>query len=83
MKILETYVGEYELPDLGIAITLEEGALFAEPAGQGKFPMFPESEVKFFLRAVNAQLTFTKDASGAVTGMLLHQGGRDQSAAKQ
>ncbi len=81
-SVLETYVGEYELPDMAIAITLEDGALFAEPAGQGKFPIFAESEVKFFLKVVNAQLTFTKDDSGAVAGMILHQGGRDQTARK-
>ena len=82
VEILETYVGEYELPDRSIVVTLEDGALFAQPAGQGKFPLFPESEVKFFLRVVEAQVTFTKDDSGAVTGMILHQGGRDQSAQK-
>jgi len=30
--------------------------------------MFAESETKFFLRVVDAQISFTKDDSGAVTG---------------
>ncbi len=83
VDVLETYVGEYEMsPELSIAVTLEGGGLFVQPTGQSRVPVFAESETKFFLRAGNAQVSFTKDASGAVTGMILHQGGRDQSARK-
>ncbi|MEC7739763.1 MAG: DUF3471 domain-containing protein, partial [Gemmatimonadota bacterium] len=67
--ILETYVGEYEFaPGIALVVTLENGDLFAQLAGQGRAPIFAESETKFFYRGVDAQLTFTKDASGAVTG---------------
>ena len=32
VEILETYVGEYQLrPDFSLVVTLEDGALFAEP----------------------------------------------------
>jgi CubicO group peptidase (beta-lactamase class C family) len=82
VEILETYVGEYELPSLSVVVTLEDGALFAQPSGQGKVALYAESEVKFFLKVVEAQVTFTKDESGAVTGMILHQGGREQAAQK-
>jgi Tfp pilus assembly protein PilF len=34
----------------------------------------------FFLKVVDAQIEFVKDASGAVTALVLHQGGRDQKA---
>jgi hypothetical protein len=30
---------------------------------------------------VDAQITFVIDASGSPTGLILHQGGRDQQAA--
>ncbi len=80
-EILETYVGSYELsPELTLVITLENGGLFVEPTGQGKFPIFAEAETEFFLRAENAQLSFTKDGAGEVDGLILHQGGRDQAA---
>ena len=83
VDILETYVGEYELrPGFSIVVTLEGGALFIQATGQSKFPVFAESETKFFLRVVEAQVSFTKDDSGAVTGMILHQGGRDQPGRK-
>ena len=43
--------------------------------------MFPESETEFFLKATEAQLTFVKDATGKVTGLILHQDG-DHEAKK-
>ncbi len=79
--ILATYVGEYELtPAFSLVVTLEDGALFLQATGQGKLPVFAESETKFFLKVVDAQVSFTKDDSGAVTGLILHQGGANQPA---
>ncbi len=80
--VLETYVGAYELaPGMTIVVTLEDGALFAQPRGQQKAGLFAESETEFVLKIVDAQVTFTKDG-GAVTGMILHQNGRAQPAPK-
>jgi len=82
-NVLETYVGEYELaPTFSIVVTLEAGALFLEATGQGKAPMFAESETKFFLRVVDAQVSFTKDDSSTVTGLVLHQNGANQPGQK-
>jgi hypothetical protein len=47
---------------------------------QPQFPLFAESPTRFFLEVVDAQITFTVDASGSPTGLVLHQGGRDQQA---
>lgn len=63
-------------------MTLESGALFVQPTGQSKLPLFAESDTNFFLKAVDAQLEFTKDDSGAVTGAILYQGGRSQPLSK-
>ena len=83
VEILETYVGEYELrPGFSIVVTLEGGALFALPTGQSKVGLFAESDSRFFLRVVEAQVSFTTDDAGAVTGLILHQGGRNQAARK-
>jgi CubicO group peptidase (beta-lactamase class C family) len=82
-SVLRSYVGEYQLtPQLSITITLEDGRLQALPTGQSKATLFAEAQDKFFLRVVNAQVTFTKAPSGEVTGLILHQGGRDQSGRK-
>ena len=82
-EVLASYVGEYELSStFSIVVTVENGGLFVQATGQGKLGASAESETKFFLSAVDAQFTFTKDDSGTVTGMILHQGGRDQEAEK-
>jgi CubicO group peptidase (beta-lactamase class C family) len=81
-KILDAYVGQYELrPDFIITMTREGDSLMTQATGQPKFELFPESETKFFLKAVDAQVTFVKDDKGAVTHLILHQGG-DQKAKK-
>jgi len=82
-SVLRTYVGEYQLtPQLSLTISFEDGRLQAQPTGQSKAPMFPEAPDKFFLRVANVQITFTKAPSGEVTGLILHQGGRDQPGRK-
>ena len=79
--IYDSYVGEYELtPGFVLTVTREEGKLMTQATGQSKVEVFPESEMRFFLKAVEAQITFVKDESGRVTALILHQGGRDQTA---
>jgi serine-type D-Ala-D-Ala carboxypeptidase/endopeptidase len=81
--ILRDYVGEYQLaPNFSIVVTFDNDALFIQATGQPRFPVFAETETDFFLRVVDAQLTFRRDASGAVTGLVLHQGGRSMPAPK-
>lgn len=82
-KILETYVGKYELnPDFIITITRENGQLHAQATGQPTFEIFPEAENKFFLKVTDAQITFIKDEKRKVTKLILHQNGRDMTAKK-
>jgi CubicO group peptidase (beta-lactamase class C family) len=75
-KVLARYVGVYQFaPTFSIEMTLDGAALYGQPTGQDKFRVWPESETEFFLREVEAQVTFVRDAQGGVTGMVLHQGG--------
>lgn len=77
-KVLDGYVGRYELaPNFVIAVTKEDNALFVQATNQPKFPVYPESERKFFLKAVDAQVSFDVDDTGKATRLTLHQGGRD------
>jgi serine-type D-Ala-D-Ala carboxypeptidase/endopeptidase len=77
-KVLERYVGTYELaPTFAITITREGNHLFAQATGQPRFELFAESERDFFLKVVDAQVTFDVDAEGRVTGMVLHQNGQN------
>jgi CubicO group peptidase (beta-lactamase class C family) len=80
---LAQYVGTYELaPQVKLMITLDGDQLTTQLSGQPKFPVFADSETSFFLKVVDAQLTFEKDPNGAVTAAVLHQNGRDQRAPK-
>lgn len=79
----DVYVGKYQLaPDFVITVTREGDKLMTQATNQPKFEVFPESETKFFLRVVDAQMTFVKDATGKVSELILHQNGADQHAKK-
>lgn len=76
-EVLERYVGRYQLaPNFVLTISREQDQLFTQATGQGRAPIFPESETEFFLRVVEAQLTFEVDANHRATGLVLHQGGQ-------
>jgi hypothetical protein len=73
-KILSQYVGTYEMrPGINFMITLEGGYLISQLSGQGKVPLFAESETKFFTKIVEAEIEFVKDESGKVSHLVLHQ----------
>jgi tetratricopeptide (TPR) repeat protein len=76
-KVLDMYVGEYEIRLGFVMRVFREGEKFMTQAtGQERFEVFPESETTFSPRAFAAKLTFVKDADGKVTGMRIDQGGR-------
>jgi CubicO group peptidase (beta-lactamase class C family) len=82
-EILKKYVGSYQLqPGFNLDITLEGEQLMSQPTGQNEAPLYAESESKFFLTIVDAQIEFEQDASGSVTGLILHQGPNHIKAAK-
>ncbi|GAB3261457.1 hypothetical protein GCM10027347_26500 [Larkinella harenae] len=70
------YVGLYQLyPKRKLAITLESWRLFLQVTGQPRFEVFAESETRFFLKEIDAQITFDKDATGKVSQVVVHQNG--------
>jgi CubicO group peptidase (beta-lactamase class C family) len=83
--IYDSYVGQYQFSTAAVTITVtrEGGHLFARLTGQDKYEVFPESEADFFYKVVDAQLTFEKDSTGAVTDVVLHQNGMNQKARKR
>lgn len=83
-ETLREYVGNYPLaPALVLAVTLEDGGLFTQATGQGKVQVYPSARDEFFLKVVPAQISFQRDASGRVSGLILHQSGRDVPAKKE
>jgi CubicO group peptidase (beta-lactamase class C family) len=86
-EALTKYAGTYELtfPDRSVPmiITLEEGKLLAQLGQQRRLPIFAESETLFFYKVVDAQLEFVKNGQGEITGLVLHQNGRDTKGVKK
>ncbi|HEY6369991.1 MAG TPA: serine hydrolase [Candidatus Sulfotelmatobacter sp.] len=82
--VLEKYVGTYELmPNFNLVMTVEGGHLMTQATGQEKFPLFAESETKFFLKVVDAEVEFIKNDTGEVTQIILHQGGQDMKGTRK
>jgi hypothetical protein len=56
--------------------------MYTQLTGQPKFEIFPKGEREFFLKVVDAQLTFDVDADGRATQVSLLQNGMKQTAAR-
>jgi Domain of unknown function (DUF3471) len=82
--VLSRYVGRYEVAaGLEFMITMRDGGLFiASSQGGTAVRLWPESETEFFVKEVDAQVSFTKDPRGVMTGFVLHQYGRHRPAKK-
>jgi hypothetical protein len=75
-KVLARYAGAYRMgPGVNMLVTLENNQLFTKLGNQQAVAIYPESETKFFLKVVDAQVEFPN-----ANEMILHQGGRDMTA---
>jgi D-alanyl-D-alanine-carboxypeptidase/D-alanyl-D-alanine-endopeptidase len=71
---LQELVGTYEFaPGVSIEVTREGTRLFGQVTGQPRFEMFAEKESEFFVKLVDAQVTFVKDENSAIVALVLHQ----------
>jgi bla regulator protein BlaR1 len=74
---LDRYVGYYKLGDTMVFTVKREGnRLQAQLTGQSFIDMFPESESKFFYKAVDAQVEFKGDSGGVADTVTLFQNGQ-------
>ena len=79
--IFRGYVGRYQLaPNFILTVTQEGDHLVTQATGQSKVEIFPESDRDYFLKVVDAQITFVPDSQGRATELILHQGGQDHHA---
>ena len=77
------YVGEYDYGHNAILTVTKEGdRLLAQLTGQPKFEIFPRSEIEFFWKVVNAQVTFVKNDKGKVSKIIHHQAETEIQAPK-
>jgi CubicO group peptidase (beta-lactamase class C family) len=83
-KTLASYEGSYPLaPTFVLTVTHVDGKLYAQATGQPRIRLHPTSQKDFAVHVVSASVTFEVDAKGKVTGLVLHQGGRDVPAKRQ
>ncbi|MBP7398104.1 MAG: serine hydrolase [Chitinophagales bacterium] len=75
-EVLQKYEGKYDFGGgFFIKIFIKDNKLFGQATGQGAFEMFAENETEFFLKIVDASITFQLNDAGETIGMTLHQGG--------
>ncbi len=83
-SLLESFVGTYNLfPDFDLVVRTKDGRLFAQATGQPEFELFAESERRFFLKVVDAQVDFMPAVDGVVKELMLHQGGADMKGVRK
>lgn len=81
-KALQAYAGEYELePGVTVVITLSGGKLRVKSPNQPDAIYQPWSPTEFF-RLGGREITFYKDAAGAVTHFVLRYEGLEHTAKK-
>ena len=81
---VEKYVGQYQvtMAPIMITVTATGGKLAVEATGQGKANIELVSGEDYSIPGSPITLTFQKDSSGKVTGMIIHQGSSDVPAPK-
>lgn len=85
-EVLAQYVGTYRMIDAPIdnVIALKDGHLTSKLANQPALDLFAESETKFFLKVVDAQVEFFRDpATHTVNRLILYQGDIQHEGKKQ
>lgn len=80
---LDAILGEYQYgPGAVLTVTRDGDSVFAQLTGQPKFQIFPKSATEYEWRVVPANVRFTKDKDGKVTGAVHTQGGARIEAPK-
>jgi CubicO group peptidase (beta-lactamase class C family) len=79
--ILDRYVGTYQFSTVfQIAITVEDGQLYAQGTGQPAIALYPSSDTEFFALAPELQVVFHPCPNGRVESLTLIQGGQSTVA---
>ena len=83
-QVLARYVGTYEIaPTFSVTFSLDGDQLMTQATNQPKFPVYPETETKFFLTVVDAEVEFFSDDKGQVSYLVLHQNGHETKGTKK
>lgn len=77
---LNDFVGRYDFGKAVMTVMQQENKLFAKPTGQRAAELFPKSKDEFFLKGIEAKVTFVRDDEDRVIRMVLHQNGQMKRA---
>jgi hypothetical protein len=82
----DKYVGVYKMQGASfeeVAITQENGKLFAQAKGERKVEIYPEKENSFDVPAFNAKITFTGEPDSAFSDITVWLEGSELKGSKQ
>jgi putative CocE/NonD family hydrolase len=81
----DEFVGQYTFadnPDVVLSFFRAGDKFYVQPTNQARREIFPASDTKFFLKVIDADVTFIRDGQGKVTSVLWRQNGRERTARK-
>ncbi len=84
-QLFDAYVGQYQDARDGefiFSFFREGDKYYVQPTDQGRIEIFPSGETKFFLKDLDAQINFIRDAGGKVVSIIWRQEGKDYPAKK-
>jgi CubicO group peptidase (beta-lactamase class C family) len=82
-NVYKILTGKYELnPQFAIVVTEEDDKLYAQGTGQPRIELFPISELKYYTKVVDAQITFVKGDDGKIEKLFLRQNGENMHGNK-
>ena len=80
-RTYDAYVGRYELsPEVIITITREDARLLVQATGQPEIEIYPESETAYSAKVADVHITFVKDVTGEIAGLVLRLEGQETPA---
>jgi len=82
-KILDKYVGEYQLASgVAVTFTIENGQLTRQVGTQPKVALIAVSETEFFVPGIEQRIAFLTDAQGRVIAYVSRRGAAELRATK-
>jgi len=82
-KVLQSYVGNYELsPGFVITVSKDGNQIKAKATGQEEYEFYPKSESIFYAKEVDIQISFNLDKDGQVMSLTLLAGGQESTGLK-
>jgi hypothetical protein len=76
-KIIDIYTGKYVQPNgKNITVTREPNAIKFSGEGMPTHVLYPLAENRFFIKEVDVQMEFVKDATDKVTSLIIYENGK-------